>query len=265
MAISKVYTGSASGTVPVKRLYAPGPKGKSVLVYEKELEIVSWANGTVEQIQAMLDAADAGVINLEDYWSIGDARTVTFTATTLGATSMDWVLTDFNGTTSGGTPYHAVIHTKDLFPTAVKMKGSDTNVGSWRDSWIRSSIIANTIYPNLSSEFKSLIKEASIVSGAGNASNTTQTTSDYIWLFAEKEVIGTTYGSGSAEAALCTQMKYFETSSNRIKRQNGSVNGWWLRSPYAINKKQFCMVATNGSTTGYEAANDVPISVAAII
>lgn len=42
--------------------------------------IVSWADGTDEQIAAMVAAADAGILNLSDYWHEGDKRTVQLSA-----------------------------------------------------------------------------------------------------------------------------------------------------------------------------------------
>lgn len=39
-------------------------------------KIVSWANGTDEEIAAMVDAAERGEIDLTDYWTAGDTRTV---------------------------------------------------------------------------------------------------------------------------------------------------------------------------------------------
>ena len=46
---------------------------------EFSYEIVSWANGTDEQIVRMIQAADLGLINLADYWSVGDEREFTYT------------------------------------------------------------------------------------------------------------------------------------------------------------------------------------------
>lgn len=37
-------------------------------------EIVDWATGTDLQIQRMVEAADRGLINLKDYWHVGDER-----------------------------------------------------------------------------------------------------------------------------------------------------------------------------------------------
>ena len=42
----------------------------------KLLKIVTWAGGTDEEIVAMVEAADRGEINLSDYWSVCDTRTV---------------------------------------------------------------------------------------------------------------------------------------------------------------------------------------------
>lgn len=44
------------------------------------VQTVSWADGTDEQIAAMIQAADEGEINLADYWNVGDERTVQLSA-----------------------------------------------------------------------------------------------------------------------------------------------------------------------------------------
>ena len=41
------------------------------------IEIVTWSGGTDEQVAAMINAAHNGDINLTDYWSVGDVRTIT--------------------------------------------------------------------------------------------------------------------------------------------------------------------------------------------
>ena len=184
-------------------------------------EIVSWSSGDINKIQAMLDANYEGSINLSDYWSIGDGRTVSYTSSQLGDTSRTWVITDMstktdNKKTSGGTRYNAVIHTREISNTGQYMNSSNTNVGGWNSSYMRSTIMPQ-LYNALPSDFKSLIKSASIISGAGNASNTTQTTTDNLWLFSEYEVQGATTYAGSAEAGYCKQFDYFKTSSNKIK------------------------------------------------
>ena len=49
----------------------------SYTIFVTDIEIVSWANGSDEQILAMVQAADEGRIDLHNYWSIGDEREVT--------------------------------------------------------------------------------------------------------------------------------------------------------------------------------------------
>lgn len=39
-------------------------------------KIVSWTNGTDNEISAMINAADNGLIDLTDYWNVGDERVV---------------------------------------------------------------------------------------------------------------------------------------------------------------------------------------------
>ena len=46
----------------------------------KGLKIVTWADGTDDEIAAMLDAHYAGIINIHDYWHVGDERVVHLSA-----------------------------------------------------------------------------------------------------------------------------------------------------------------------------------------
>lgn len=51
----------------------------------KGFKIVSWADGTDEEIAAMLDAHYKNEINISDYWSVGDERVMH-----LSAMDVDW-------------------------------------------------------------------------------------------------------------------------------------------------------------------------------
>ena len=44
------------------------------------LKIVTWADGTYDEIKAMLSAHYAGIIDISDYWSVGDTRTIPISA-----------------------------------------------------------------------------------------------------------------------------------------------------------------------------------------
>ena len=64
----------------IGRCNVGGGKSEGIYVWNKyttqELEIVDWATGTDAQIVAMVNAADNGAIDLTDYWSVGDRKSV---------------------------------------------------------------------------------------------------------------------------------------------------------------------------------------------
>lgn len=64
----KLYTYNAKGRETASSAYSGTPTG---------LKIVTWADGTAEEIDAMLQAHYANKINVKDYWALGDARVIT--------------------------------------------------------------------------------------------------------------------------------------------------------------------------------------------
>lgn len=228
--------------------------------------IVTWAAGSLDKIQNMLAANASGTINIEDYWAIGDIRSVTYSGTASGTSTSDWVITDFNGTSSGGTTYSAVIHTKTLLSTSRYMNSSNTNVGGWNNCYMRNTVMSE-IFAVIPSDFKALIKEGSHISGAGNATDQIQTTNDYLFLFSEREVQGVRTYSGSLEYDNCKQFEYFTIAGNKQKTGNGgSYPGcWWLRSPCVSNATSFCRVNPDGSANAAAASNLRGVAAAALI
>lgn len=71
-------------------------------------KIVSWANGTDEEIAAMVDAAERGEIDLTDYWTAGDTRTVHLDAmpASYGQTAKPEMDVQMILTLSGGATYN---------------------------------------------------------------------------------------------------------------------------------------------------------------
>lgn len=216
------------------------------------LEIVSWADGTDEQIAAMVAAADAGEIDLSDYWSAGDTRTVQLSAMAAdgvgeshAAQSVQFVLSDpGHFTLASGKPCNFVVNMKDSLKEYGYMNSSSTNSGGWngckRRTWCN-NVFRNAIPSGLRPAFKQFKTKAA--TGTGTASTTS---TDWFALPSEVEVFGrTTYASSSAESGN-TQLNYYKTSSNRVKKVNGSAGWWWERSPYTSNSRNFCMVNGDG-------------------
>lgn len=78
MAISNIYVGSENGAKQAKKVYVPAPDNKSLLLWEKpSYKIVSFENGTDEEIAAMLEAYYNDELSWEDMgWNVGDTRLI---------------------------------------------------------------------------------------------------------------------------------------------------------------------------------------------
>lgn len=218
------------------------------------LEIVSWADGTDEQVAAMVAAADAGEINLSDYWSAGDTRTVHLSAMSgsvsnanesHAAQDVQMVLTDpGHYTLANGKPCNFVVLQKDCLYEEGVMNRQSTNSGGWNNCARRTW--CNSVYRNaIPASLRPIFKQFKVRTANGSGSGVTEST-DYFSLFSEKEIFGsTTYANSTAERQN-TQLNWFKTSSNRIKRVNVSADNWWERSPYDGRSSNFCCVNRNG-------------------
>lgn len=229
------------------------------------VKIVTWAGGTDEEVANMVEAADAGVINLADYWAVGDERQVTLSAmsaTGVGESHAEQTVTFVlmnasgktlaNATPSGRTECSFIVGMKNGFANGTSgeygyMNSSNTNSGGWEASARRTW--CNDVFRNaIPSALRDIFKQHLNVTASGSSTATT-TSTDYFALPAEKEVFGSvTYANSTAEANL-TQFEYYKTSSNRIKKagDSGSADRWWERSPFSGTSAGFCYVYADGS------------------
>ena len=223
------------------------------------LKIVSWADGTDEEIAAMVAAADAGKLNLSDYWQAGDTRTVHLSAMpstgvgeTHAAQSVQFVLSDpGHFTLASGKPCNFVVNMKDCLKETGYMNSSNTNSGGWngcaRRTWCN-NVFRNAIPSGLRPAFKQFKTKAA--TGTGTASTTS---TDWFALPSEMEVFGrVNYANSSAESGN-TQLNYYKTSSNRVKKVNGSADWWRERSPVSGRSNSFCFVTNSGNADWYYA------------
>ena len=261
--VTVAYADAGTATVTVSVAETSNYLGGSAtctVELESALEIVSWASGTDEQIAAMVAAADAGQIDLSDYWSEGDTRTVSLSsmsATGVGeshaAQSVQFVLSDpGHFTLASGKPCNFVVNMKDCLKETGYMNSSNTNSGGWngcaRRTWCN-NVFRNAIPSGLRPAFKQFKTKAA--TGTGTASTTS---TDWFALPSEMEVFGrVTYANSSAESGN-TQLNYYKTSSNRVKKVNGSADWWWERSPYSSYSAAFCVVYSDGSASHYNAS-----------
>ena len=234
------------------------------------LKIVSWADGTDEEIAAMVAAADKGSIDLTKYWAIGQERKVNLSAmaaTGVGeshaAQTVTFVLMDkdhfeLSEVTSGGkTRCSFVVGQKEMLNENGYMNSSNTNSGGW-DATARRTWCNNVYYNALPSALKPIFKKFKNNSASGSGTSAQKTSEDYFSLFSEMEIFGTlTYANATGEANN-TQIEYYKTTANRTKTyaNGGSYTYWWERSACSDYGNRFCCVNSgtaygNSASTAY--------------
>lgn len=237
-------------------------------------DIVSWSNGTDEQIATMVAAADEGLIDLSDYWSVGDERQVTLSAmsaTIVGESHASQTVTMVlmnaggktlsNATASGRTECSFVVGMKNGLSETGYINSSDTSGGGWEATARR--LWCNNVFRNaIPSTLQSIFKQHLNITASNYGTGTTNISVDYFALPAEKEVLGSvSYANSTAEASL-TQFDYYKTSSNRNKKQgdSGSTTYWWMRSPSNSGNNYFCYYDTSGFSSRAYASRTYLIS-----
>ena len=239
----------------------------------RAVKIVTWANGTDEEISKMVAAADAGQIKLSDYWSVGDTRTVTLSAqeysvdglgrgTGIYNQTVDLVLMNVGGKTlTNGKECNFIVGTKDSLVNSdsyiwnsgnygFDLNKNPTNSDGWeecpRRTWLN-YVIPKALPTTLSGIFKQFT----------NSNNSGGNTTDYFALPSEWEVFGENHYSGETSG---TQFTWYKTSYNRVKRYGGSRCWWWERSVNSSSSVRFCLVNSDGSADEDECAFNFGLS-----
>ena len=248
--------------------------GNRLLGEPDGVKIVTFADGTDDEIAKMIEAHYAGKINIGDYWAVGDKRTIHHNA--MDATDVseshkandyayviigiehDDLVTTINGKTKAAitiqtermlyldttTEYNS---TYDASHECGYMNSSSTNNDGWegcaRRTW------CNNVYKGcLPTYIQNMMKQVKKLTSVGNKISTIKTSNDYAFLPSEIEVFGSTTHSFTEEGE---QYQYFKNAAaNKYKkpRYNGNyVSGWWWeRSPSSDNSAYFCYVGKGG-------------------
>lgn len=243
---------------------------KTLRTREKKYIPPFWSTGTDAEITEALQKHYAGEIDLTEYWSVGDERTIHLSAMdgnwnggSSGESHVDqdatFVIMNVGGKTlansiNGHTECAFIVGMKDMLTTGSTyeegyMNPRGTNAGGWnecaRRTWCN-NVFYNAIPASIRHIFKQHINKTS--NGRTNHSQIISSV-DYFAFTSEKEIFNTTtYANATAEADN-TQWEYYKTAANRIKYRapNGNPYYWWERSPNTDNDYRFCVVLTNGS------------------
>lgn len=244
------------------------------------LKIVTWADGTDEEVAAMVAAADRGEIKLSDYWSVGDERKVNLSAMAAtgvseshAAQTVTMVLMNEGGVPlADGSECNFVVGQKNGLTENGYMNSSDTNSGSWgncaRRKWCNEVYFA-ALPTYLQNMFKKMTTKTPLAEGAGAE---VQTVEDMIALPASAQVWkddATATASRSDGYSYCAredfsigleQWEWFKTPANRVKKQGdtGSACDWWERSPSSFPNyvgQCFCEVYPDGTAGAISATH----------
>lgn len=257
--------------------------GNRLLGEPTELKIVTFADGTDEEIAKMIQAHYANKINISDYWAVGDTRTVSLSAmsaTGVGeshrAQTVQFVIGDFDhddlATAINGHAKAAVtLLQKDCLMDASNasnpvngsgntengyMNSTNTNTNGWR-ACARRTWCNNVYFAALPTAWQSMVKEVNKRTSAGDGSAVNVTVQDKIFLASEIEIFGTTTYSFAGEG---TQYQYYKNATaNRYKMpkwtSSNVSNIYWERSPYSGNTTDFCNVSNYGNANSNDANN----------
>lgn len=214
--------------------------------------VPSWEFASDDEIINIISKADAGEIDLSNYWNIGDRRAVSLSAmdaTGVGeshvAQTVYFVLMDANNSnyeyvtpTSGRTYCNFVVQQEDVLMLSNKTGEFgyiDTNNGqpvSW-DTCPRRTWCNSVYYNSIPSNIRSIFKQVKVKSAETYNGNTIKISNDYFFLPAEREVVGSRNRSNSTEYNSLKQWDRYTNQSYRIKyTKNGQTNktSWFLRS-----------------------------------
>ena len=179
--------------------------------------IKPWSTASDAELVAMIQAADAGDIDLyEDAgWRVGDERVVhlsAMSATGVGeshaAQDVTLVLVNKGGkelvtpTSSGRTSCSFVWGMKDCLAEKGYMNSTNTNTGSWGAS-ARRTWCNNVFKDALPSTLLPIFKQVKVVTAQTYDGSTNEVTNDYFFLPAGAELTkgDTTYGQGGTAGA----------------------------------------------------------------
>lgn len=184
----------------------------------------------------------------DDYWSVGDAKNIVVNEETL---TLEIIGFNHDDKTSGGKA-GITFACKNLMANTRQMNSTATNAGGFTGSAMY-SWMSTTLYNNLPSDLKAVVKQVNKKTSAGSQSTTINTNAMYLFLLAEIEVFGSTTYSVSGEGSRYAR---FTDASSRIKylsNGSGGAGWWWLRSPYRANSNGFCFVISDGRASSSDA------------
>ena len=174
-------------------------------------------------------------------WVVGNSKTMTIN----GASYQVDIIGKNHDTYAAGGKAPLTFQLHDCYGETKNMNSSNTNSGGWTSCAMRSTHLP-AILALMPTEVQNGIREVNKMTSAGSKSATINTTADKLFLLSEIEIFGSVSKSKKGEG---TQYDYYKAGNSKVKKYNGSVSGWWERSPHDSNSAYFCLVRSDGAAT----------------
>ena len=174
-----------------------------------------------------------------------------------------------NGETSE-TACGFVVEFVDII-TKYQFNSTNTNVGGWKDSELR-TYINGTMFSTLPSELQNIISTTKVISGHGSTSGEENfETQDKLYLLSSEEIYGDFSSSQNAQydsaAGTSKQMDYYRDKSVTTNKYDASIKQykkvssiWWLRSAGSFSNTNFLRIYGDGGWGSYYSNIDNGIS-----
>ena len=177
------------------------------------------------------------------YYNVGDEKIITLTS----GEQITLQILDFNHDIGiNNNPLGLTLGMKNVLNTKYAMNSTDTNVGGWAQSQMRTSTM-QALYDLLPSDLKVVVKQAKKSTSAGNGSSEIVVSNDYLWLLSQVEISGNLVGTYTGEGYQYRYWEQHNTETDRVKlTSNGQKSSYWLRSPKTYNEYMFKIISGSG-------------------
>lgn len=143
-------------------------------------------------------------------WKVGDEKEVTLTT----GEKITMVILGFNhDNLTGGGKAGVTLGMKNCLSTNYVMNPTSTNAGGWSESTMRTSTM-QTLYGLLPDEVKAVIKPVDKVTARYDRGGALDTTSDKLFLFSQREVMGNNMYSKTSQMSFPNEGEQYEYFKN---------------------------------------------------
>ena len=275
----------AAGNTTITFSYTEGGVTKTttqaitVTTINTTLNSNSWAT-----IKAVSDAGKG-----DNYWDVGDTKTITINGTVQGFTFSNLSIAVFilgfnhNSSQEGSNRIHFQIgkianklvglcdsNYGNCVSSGFCMNTEQTNRGGWSDSHMRKTVLGNSGAPSsspansllaalpadLRAAMKSVSKYSNNTGGGYDTASYVRATTDWLFLLAEFEYHGSQRYANSAEQNYQKQYDYYKAGNRKVHYRHdstGTAVAAWTRSANVGNGGSFCLVNEDGTTAGINA------------